>query len=585
MEGQLLSGRYELVEHLSSGGAGVVWSAYDRELGRTVTVKVFAGSDLSPEDTQRLEREARAAAALPDNPHVVTVHDFGHDGGSAFVVMEPVAGRSLDEVLTAGGVPDPARATDWVRQVCAGLEAAHAAGLVHGDIKPATLVLADDGTVKVLDLGSAWLHPAAPGPQRLSGANTALGSVPWMSPEQVRGDGEVDHRSDLYSLGCLLYQLLTGATPFGHLEASVQFGAHLRGTPAAPSRHRAGIPAGLDELVLRLLAKFPEERPASAGEVAALLDALAPEIGAAAASGFPAASAAAVAVQPRLVPAAMATAAPVFTPFDEFEPEPWWRRPSSRRAGLVAGSAALVLALVGGTVWAVGGQSTGADGGGRTKAGGSSHSGAVPVGSTSDLGDAPVAGTAGSAPANTPATPGATSAPSSAAASAGAAASGKAAATTTPSTATGGSKAGATPPAQVPASPATTASAYGCTGGLVDSYPVKTSEGVIFGYFYLYFDNSTGNNCAATIKTANSGYGTASVVKASISRCSNTSASNSCTKVSGTTSTDEGNFAKFAGPVKVSAASTCITGFGSIVWGGVTATTSSTLGNRAVHCG
>jgi len=576
MEGQLLCGRYELVERLSSGGAGVVWSAYDRQLDRTVAVKVLAAADLAPQDAERLENEARAAAALPDTPHLATVHDFGHDGGSVFVVMEPVAGRSLDEVLATDGVPGPARATDWARQVCAGLETAHAAGLVHGDIKPANLVLADDGSVRILDLGSAWLHPAQ-GLERLGGANTALGSVPWMSPEQVRGDGDVDHRSDLYSVGCLLYQLLTGSTPFGHLEATVQFGAHLRATPTAPSRHRAGIPAGLDELVLRLLAKSPGERPGSAGEVAAFLGALAPEIGAAAAAGFPAASAAAVVAQPVPVPV------PVFTPFDEFEPEPWWRRPSGRRAGLVAGCSALVLTLVAGVVWAVGAQSAGANGGSQTGAAGSSRPDAVPVGSVgsvgSDTGDAPLSGTAGSAPSNTPTAPGATTTPSSPAA-----ASGKPGTTTAPSTAAG--KAATTaPPAQVPASPATTASTYGCSGGLVDSYPVKTAEGVIFGYFYLYFDKSTGNNCAATIKTANSGYGTASVVKASISRCSNTSASNSCTKVSGSTSTDEGNFAKFAGPVKVSAASTCITGFGSIVWGGVTATTSSTLGNRAVHCG
>lgn len=113
---------------------------------------------------------------------------------------------------------------------------------------------------------------------------------------------------------------------------------------------------------------------------------------------------------------------------------------------------------------------------------------------------------------------------------------------------------------------------------------MKTGSGVVLGYFYIWFDNTSGRNCAATIKTVNSGYGTASAVKASISRCSNPSAAATCTKVAGTTSTDEGDFTMYAGPVRVAAAATCITGSGSITWGGVTGTTASSLGNRAVHC-
>ena len=134
------------------------------------------------------------------------------------------------------------------------------------------------------------------------------------------------------------------------------------------------------------------------------------------------------------------------------------------------------------------------------------------------------------------------------------------------------------------ASPATSAGTYGCSGGLVGSYPVTAPNGVVFGYFYIWFDNASGQNCAATIKTVNSGYGTASAVKATISKCGQTAPAANCTKVAGTTATDQGNFAKFAGPVKVAAVKTCINGSGSITWNGVTATTAS-LGNRAVHCG
>ncbi|MFD9125988.1 hypothetical protein, partial [Kitasatospora sp. NPDC059571] len=144
----------------------------------------------------------------------------------------------------------------------------------------------------------------------------------------------------------------------------------------------------------------------------------------------------------------------------------------------------------------------------------------------------------------------------------------------------------ATPaPGRPPASPSTAAAAYGCSGGLVGSYPVATGTGAVLGYYYLFFDNSSGKNCAATIKTSASGYGTASAVKATISRCSNPGPAPSCTTVAGTTSTDAGNFTMYAGPVRVAAAGACITGYGSITWGGVTATTAASLGNRAVHCG
>ncbi|MDG4857455.1 protein kinase [Streptomyces sp. T-3] len=274
----VLSGRYRLVERLGAGGMGVVWRAEDLVLHREVAVKTVAGPGVTEQAAARLEREARAAAGLSDNQHVVTVHDFGRDGDTLFIVMALAPGRALDRVLTTEGPPAPGRALDWARQICFALEAAHAAGIVHRDIKPANAVLGPDGTVRVLDFGIAWFHRDL-GLDRLSQAGGVLGSVPWMSPEQARGE-EVNAASDLYSLGCLLYQLLTGETPFGEREVLAQIVAHASEVPPPPSARRAGLPTELDRLVSALLAKSPHDRPGSAAETAARIGAIARELGA-----------------------------------------------------------------------------------------------------------------------------------------------------------------------------------------------------------------------------------------------------------------------------------------------------------------
>ncbi|MEU6120762.1 protein kinase [Streptomyces sp. NPDC047123] len=273
----VLSGRYRLVERLGAGGMGVVWRAEDLVLHRQVAVKTVAGPGVTEQAAARLEREARAAAGLSDHQHVVTVHDFGRDGDTLFIVMALAPGRALDRVLTAEGPPAPAHAVDWARQICLALEAAHAAGIVHRDIKPANAVLGPDGTVRVLDFGIAWFHRDL-GLDRLSQAGGVLGSAPWMSPEQARGE-EVGAASDLYSLGCLLYQLLTGDTPFGDREVLAQIVAHASEVPPPPSTRRPGLPAELDRLVSTLLAKAPRDRPGSAAETAARLGAIARELG------------------------------------------------------------------------------------------------------------------------------------------------------------------------------------------------------------------------------------------------------------------------------------------------------------------
>ncbi|MFI6694691.1 serine/threonine-protein kinase [Streptomyces sp. NPDC050433] len=275
---QVIAERYELTERIGSGGMGVVWRALDRTLHRTVAVKVIAGPGVGVEAVARLEREARAAASLSRNPHVVTVHDFGHEGAGAdggdcaYVVMELVEGRTLDRVLAEDGLPAPVRAVEWARQVCVALEAAHAIGVVHRDIKPSNVMLGPDGVIQVLDFGLAWFRPEL-GLDKLSRTGAVMGSAPWMPPEQAKGE-TVDHRPDLYSLGCLLYELLTGEPPFGERDALGQLIAHAMEEPLAPSDRAnsrdggSSVPPPLDRLVLDLLAKSPDDRPSSASLVA-----------------------------------------------------------------------------------------------------------------------------------------------------------------------------------------------------------------------------------------------------------------------------------------------------------------------------
>ncbi|MER5356567.1 serine/threonine-protein kinase [Kitasatospora sp. NPDC002551] len=266
MRGTTVAGRYRLEDLLGAGGMGEVWRAVDERLGRQVAVKVL----LRPEDKElvrRLEGEARAAAALSD-PHVVAVHDVGEAPVAGrhvvYLVMELVDGQPLSRLL-AGGLPTVSDVVAWGEQICRGLQAAHAAGLVHRDIKPANILIAADGRVKICDLGIARRADAVGHP--LTGTGAVIGTPSYMSPEQARAEAVIDARSDLYSLGCLLYELLTGAPPFpgGGWPVLAQ---HLHQAPAPVRSHRPEVPAELERLVAQLLQKDPQRRPADAAEVA-----------------------------------------------------------------------------------------------------------------------------------------------------------------------------------------------------------------------------------------------------------------------------------------------------------------------------
>ncbi|MGW0668416.1 protein kinase domain-containing protein [Streptomyces sp. NPDC002746] len=269
MRGEVLESRYRLVEMLGAGGMGQVWRAVDSRLDRDVAVKVITQSPLTTsQSAARFRQEARATARLT-HPRIVTIHDHGEAAVAGhqvlFLVMELVPGRSMAS-FTATERRSVESVVAWGLQICAGLAAAHRAGVVHRDIKPANVMVYGDGEhdLKICDFGIARLvEESGTG---LTGTGATIGTPAYMSPEQVRGDRTLDGRSDLYSLGCLLYELLAGRPPFEGAGWSV-LAQHLNGTPEPVRSLRPDVPAALDHLVISLLCKDPDHRPTTADEV------------------------------------------------------------------------------------------------------------------------------------------------------------------------------------------------------------------------------------------------------------------------------------------------------------------------------
>ncbi|MEA2313415.1 MAG: eukaryotic-like serine/threonine-protein kinase [Solirubrobacteraceae bacterium] len=259
-----LTGRYELEEIIGRGGMGAVYRARDLVLERTVAVKLLPAELAEHDSTRRarFEREARAAAALM-HPAVVSVYDTGVDDGTRYIVMEHVRGRSLSEILLEQAPLAPARAANIAAQIALALAAAHAAGIVHRDIKPANVMIAEDGTVKILDFGIARSLQDS----MLTQGTTVLGSASYMAPEQALGK-RVDQRADIYSLGCVLFAMLTGRPPFIGEAPAALLHQHVNSPPRAPSALNRAVPGALDATVLAMLAKSPRERPQSAAELA-----------------------------------------------------------------------------------------------------------------------------------------------------------------------------------------------------------------------------------------------------------------------------------------------------------------------------
>jgi eukaryotic-like serine/threonine-protein kinase len=277
-------GPYEIVAPLGAGGMGEVYRARDARLGRDVAIKILPeAASRDPSRLRRLELEARAAGAL-NHPNVLSVYDVGVEAECPYVVSELLEGEPLHERIRRGPLP-LGRAVDFAVQIARGLAAAHEKGIVHRDLKPENVFVTRDGHIKILDFGLAKLDQAEPLADRATGglfpgshgrsttAGTLLGTVGYISPEQVRGE-PADARSDLFSFGVILYEMLTGGPPFQRDTAVESLHAILREEPAWLSDRNPNIPPALDRVVVRCLEKSPDARFQSARDLAFHLEAI-----------------------------------------------------------------------------------------------------------------------------------------------------------------------------------------------------------------------------------------------------------------------------------------------------------------------
>ena len=247
-------GRYELIELLGRGGMGEVWKAFDIATQRVVAVKVLPPQlAADPVFEQRFRREAYAAAGLND-PHVVPIHNFGEIDGRLYVDMRLIDGQDLEHVLTRGPL-EPARAVKIIEQISSALNAAHRVGLVHRDVKPSNILLAEDDFAYLIDFGIA----RGAGETGLTATGSVVGTWPYMAPERFT-TGQTDTRSDIYALACVLYECLTNSRPFPGDSVEQQIAGHLTTPPPRPSIARPGVSPQLDAVIATGMAKDPDER-------------------------------------------------------------------------------------------------------------------------------------------------------------------------------------------------------------------------------------------------------------------------------------------------------------------------------------
>ncbi|MDY3561580.1 protein kinase [Gemmata sp. JC673] len=372
--------RYRIVGRLGAGGMGTVYKAEDLWMGRVIAIKIVSPHLTAKASAiERFRKEIRVAAQLND-PRMVIAHDTGEAGGCQFLVMEYVDGFSLDRLVARKGPLPVHTACALTRSAALGLQHAAEKGMVHRDIKPQNLMVTRKGQLKILDFGLArFAHSEADeggaggrlpfgagkalGGEGLTNPHMLMGTPDYLSPEQAKNSHDVDHRSDIYSLGCTLYFLLTGVPPFGAAEALLdKLLAHTHEAAPSPCDVRPEVPAGLDSILSRMMAKRPEERYQTAAEVAA---ALLPFTRADAARGEPVFEVVeAVVVAParaaNFAPSGplsdTAPAAHQRTLADTPAPRPrrprkkkpsWWKR---RKGTVVTATVAAVLLLVGGAV-------------------------------------------------------------------------------------------------------------------------------------------------------------------------------------------------------------------------------------------
>jgi beta-lactam-binding protein with PASTA domain/predicted Ser/Thr protein kinase len=262
-----LGDRYQVEARIGQGGMAEVYRGFDPSLDRRVAIKVLVHPfDRDAGFVARFRREAQAAARL-NHPNIVGVYDAGSDGETQFIVMEYIEGRTLASFLAGGGAPTPEQAVELTEKVAAALQTAHAHGIVHRDIKPANVMVTRSGEVKVMDFGIARVQSDATAPQ----TSSVIGTPAYFSPEQAQGH-PVDARSDIYSLGCVLYELLAHRQPFtGDTPVAVAY-KQVNEVPPAPSAFNPDVPPPLDSVVMKCMAKNPANRYQDAGELIADLE-------------------------------------------------------------------------------------------------------------------------------------------------------------------------------------------------------------------------------------------------------------------------------------------------------------------------
>ncbi|MEX2247264.1 MAG: protein kinase [Dehalococcoidia bacterium] len=259
----LASGRYIVRRALGEGGQKIVYLVHDLSLDRDCALALIKSALLEPEDRFRLQREGQAMARLGAHPNIVAVFDVGEDEGRPYIVYEYVPGGDLrQELRAAGGQLSISRALSVGSGIASALAEAHKRGIIHRDLKPGNVLLGEDREAKLGDFGLALAMDRS----RLTMAGVVMGTAAYMSPEQALGQ-PTDARTDLYALGAMLYELVTGRPPFVGDSAAAVTSQHINAAPAAPSSHEAAVPPALDALIMRMLAKAPGDRPESASAV------------------------------------------------------------------------------------------------------------------------------------------------------------------------------------------------------------------------------------------------------------------------------------------------------------------------------
>ncbi len=262
-------GKYELRGELGRGAMGVVYRAYDAVLHREVALKTLAASRSDSEQIGRFLREARTAGSL-HHPNIVTVHELGECDGQYFIAMEMLRGQPLNELFRADQLPPIQRRIEIIARVCDGLDYAHRAGIVHRDIKPANIFQLNDGTIKILDFGIAQVVSS-----EATQSGMLVGTVDYMSPEQIRSVKSLDGRSDIFSAGVVLYQLLFRSRPFSTEDLGATLHAILHRKPASYALFDQILPAGLAEVLKRALDKRPQARFSRAAQMSEALERIA----------------------------------------------------------------------------------------------------------------------------------------------------------------------------------------------------------------------------------------------------------------------------------------------------------------------